>query len=465
MRRPGTHAALAGLVAAGLAVWAGCNQIAGIQEGALADGSVAGDVVTVETGPDATHDGGSTTDGTTSNDSGDGGAGESSVTDGPVQDVQPDVPTVYNDMGNPTFWSVFDTSTVDGGGCEACEGAAFDGRYIYMPSTDGNLIVRYDTQGSFVSPASWANYNQGGTGGYYGAVYDGTRYVYFVNATVARYDTQGGFDTSTSWTSYVTGATTLTGATFDGQYIYFSANSPYRYDTTAPFGVATSWATFSIASLTGLSDTYGGAVFDGRYVYFAPSSGNVARYDTQSNNFTELASWTAFQTDVLGASASDYYGAALDGRYVYFTPYATLGSGQPPNGLVTRYDTMAGFGVASSWSIFDTTTLNANDGTFTAAGFDGRFLYYLQDYNGGSPSIVTRYDTTGPFDPTGSLDGGPWSSISTAVFNPLAWDFHGAVFDGRYMYLVPNFNAIVARFDTKTPPSMPNLPDFHGSFY
>src|SRR5580692_9369293 len=100
MRRPGTHAALAGLVAAGLAVWAGCNGIVGIHEGVLVgDGSVGGDVVTPESGADSPHDG-TTGDGTTGSDASDasdgGGGGESSVTDAP-QDVKPDVPTVYND--------------------------------------------------------------------------------------------------------------------------------------------------------------------------------------------------------------------------------------------------------------------------------------------------------------------------------------------------------------------------------
>ena len=48
--------------------------------------------------------------------------------------------------------------------------------------------------------------------------------------------------------------------------------------------------------------------------------------------------------------------------------------------------------------------------------------------------------------------------------------FQGSVFDGRYLYLVPywtggSYSGNVFRFDAKTPPSMPNLPAFHGSFF
>lgn len=52
--------------------------------------------------------------------------------------------------------------------------------------------------------------------------------------------------------------------------------------------------------------------------------------------------------------------------------------------------------------------------------------------------------------------------------NGASTGFAGAVFDGRFLYLVPynDFQAdgYVTRFDTKTPSSMPLGPAFHGSF-
>jgi hypothetical protein len=42
--------------------------------------------------------------------------------------------------------------------------------------------------------------------------------------------------------------------------------------------------------------------------------------------------------------------------------------------------------------------------------------------------------------------------------------YYGAVYDGQYLYLVPK-GTWVARFDTKTPGSMPALTGYNGSFY
>jgi hypothetical protein len=42
--------------------------------------------------------------------------------------------------------------------------------------------------------------------------------------------------------------------------------------------------------------------------------------------------------------------------------------------------------------------------------------------------------------------------------------YRGAVFDGEYVYLVPSGRSVVTRFDAKSPPGMPGLPAFHGSF-
>ncbi len=41
---------------------------------------------------------------------------------------------------------------------------------------------------------------------------------------------------------------------------------------------------------------------------------------------------------------------------------------------------------------------------------------------------------------------------------------YGAVFDGEFVYFVPGANGTVARFDAKTPPSLPKLPGWSGSF-
>jgi hypothetical protein len=39
------------------------------------------------------------------------------------------------------------------------------------------------------------------------------------------------------------------------------------------------------------------------------------------------------------------------------------------------------------------------------------------------------------------------------------------VFDGQYMYFLPDYNTTVVRFNARTPPAEPKLPAFSGSFF
>jgi hypothetical protein len=443
-------------VLSSLCAWAGCDAIVGITDGQLSPGD---DAASDSPGMDGTKGGDGTSGGDGRADAG-SDAPVDALADVPI-DAAPDVPTVWNDMANPKFWSTFDTSAVPGGGFLG-EGAAFDGRYVYFaPSAYHGATVagRYDTQGSFTAAASWSAYDTGKS--FTGAIYDG-KFVYFVSNVVMRYDPTTGFNSASSWQSFGvpggdSGTFSLNGATFDGRYIYFAGGTT-RYDTMGTFTDPTAWSTYSPALSCG--DTYVGAVFDGRFVYFSPDSGGcVLRFDTQGT-FTDFTSWDTFDlSSQLSMTATGFYGGAFDGRYVYF-PQKPFGT---PSTMIARYDSQAGFGIASSWSLFDTTGLGTNPGSYTATSFDGRNVYFLQGYAGGAPGFIARYDTTGAFGVGG--DGGAWEGLSTAAFNSTAWDFGGAVFDGRYMYLAPNFNNVAARLDTKTPPSSPNLPDFHGSFY
>jgi hypothetical protein len=87
-------------------------------------------------------------------------------------------------------------------------------------------------------------------------------------------------------------------------------------------------------------------------------------------------------------------------------------------------------------------------------------VYLVPEANSsGLDGVVARYDTQASFTTVGS-----WSTFDTATLNANAITFAGAVFDGRYVYLVPSGAGIVARFDAKSPPSMPKLPAFSGSF-
>jgi hypothetical protein len=425
------------------------------------------------------HDGGTMTDGASTNES---GTGQDATTDGASMDATGDTghddasaPTVYNDVTDPSFWSVFDTSSLSAN-AEGFFGGTFDGRYVYFVPSSYTLAVRYDTQGAFASAASWQTFDTAGINasnvGYRGGAFDG-RYVYlvpFYNSTasagtgvVARFDTQGTFANAPSWATFDTStvaskAEGFDGTVFDGRYLYFVPHltgTAARFDTQAPFATASSWATFDATTLSPNAQGFLGGVFDGRYVYLVPNGASepLTRYDTQGD-FTSGAAWTTFDTTTANASAQSFLGGGFDGRYVYLAPFPA-GSATTST-VALQYNPAEGLG-ASSFASFNVNPLGA--GSFAGAGFDGQYVYFAPN----TSSVIVRYDDTAP----GFDAGASWGAFDLSAVSTTASSYYGCVFDGRYMYFVPSAKgtvATVARFDAKTPRSLPQLPGWSGSF-
>jgi hypothetical protein len=273
------------------------------------------------------------------------------------------------------------------------------------------------------------------------------------DAAVTTYNdmTQAPFWSAFDLTTVQAGAKGFEGAAFDGRYLYFV---PYtqgqsaivtRYDTQASFASGASYTTFDTTTLAAGARGFAGGVFDGRYIYLVPRFGGgdvVARYDTQGA-FGNAAAWATFTTTTADPAASGFVGGAFDGRYVYLVPYNNASNAY--HGVVTRYDTQAAFTAAGSWSTFDTTTVDAGAKGFYGAVFDGRYLYLVPwiRASGTYHGLVARYDTQAPFATKAS-----WSTFDTATVDAAAAGFSGGAFDGRYLYLVPGHGGVTARYDT-----------------
>ena len=257
------------------------------------------------------------------------------------------------------------------------------------------------------------------------------------------------------------------GCVFDGRYVYFAPcnnNGTYqglvmRYDTYAPpVSTVGSWTVYDITAVNANSKGFQGCVYDGRYVYFVPNmtaagtySGQVTRYDTQGAGFTVSGSWSVYDTAAnVQANSKGFINAVYDGRYVYFIPNTT--STGVNSGQVTRYDTQgAGFTNASAWAVYDVSNINIGCKGFYGAVFDGRYVYLVPFQNPSYSGLVAMYDTQG----AGFTNASAWSVFDMTTVNANSKGFQGGVFDGRYVYFVPYssspgvYSGIVTIYDTQ----------------
>jgi hypothetical protein len=366
----------------------------------------------------------------------------------------------YHALDAPANWAAFDVNTLYAG-TQGFKAATFDGRYVYLVPTSGNLVLRYDTSGTSLSdPNAWTTKNtenatDGGAliGDLVGAAFDG-RYVYFAGANaVVRLDTQIGAVKNSVW-SCISGPSLAgdyalpanpAGTVFDGRFLYLV---PSQGLTVTSFDTSRSFAeeTFNLPTTAGSSNTYRGALFDGRFLYLLPAnSDQIVRFDTKAS-FLLPKSWVYFQAASLSPAATGFKGGAFDGRAIYLVTGSSL---------IVRYDTTADFPVSSSWSVF-----NAIQGRLGPIGpyasvFDGRYMYFLP----GSTSEVARYDTASGFG-----DATSWTFYDTAQVNQASGNFVAGVFDGRFVYMIPSVGGVVVRFEARQGSHFPALPDFSGSF-
>jgi hypothetical protein len=299
---------------------------------------------------------------------------------------------------------------------------------------------------------------------YFSAGFDG-RYLYFApydrnylkdagsglpNGIVVRFDTQGAFGDKASWTTFdletnvSPNAHAFLGAAFDGRYIQFEPG--YLIATAARYD--TKGAFNDPASWTTTQRTFAsfGIAFDDRFVYMpgAMDQSQIARLDPQA---TYDAGWSVFDVRTV-IDAGGFYGALYDGRYTYFVPgFGVIGgAANQPYGIVPRFDSKGSFADAASWTSFDVSSVDPKAKGFAGAVFDGRYAYLVPFANTGGPiGVVARYDTQAAFGAPGS-----WITFDTqANVNLQAAGFIGGVFDGRFVYFAPFYGDMITRYDTE----------------
>lgn len=167
-------------------------------------------------------------------------------------------------------------------------------------------------------------------------------------------------------------------------------------------------------------------------------------------SFGAFAAYEAGRTD--GLESIGYYGGVFDGRYIYFSPQRHHQNYTTVHAVILRHDTHGDFRDPASFAAYDA---GATAGLITkgyyGAAFDGRYVYFIPRHDGAVfHSRVLRCDTHMDFKSSASWD---------AYDAGLAHSHHAAIFDGRYLYLIPGYagdvfkedtlSGTVIRFDTK----------------
>ncbi|HIH44433.1 MAG TPA: hypothetical protein HA257_04975 [Candidatus Methanoperedenaceae archaeon] len=217
------------------------------------------------------------------------------------------------------------------------------------------------------------------------------------------------------------------------------------------FNDSASYSFYDTSSANSSSGGYFRAASVGQYIYFAPYynyvtsqyHGVVMRYDT-TEVFDLSGSYAFFDMASVNASAKGYKGVTTDGKYLYFSPFFN----GVIHGMIARYNTSADFNAPSSYDFYDVSGMNSSAKGLYGNVFDGRYVYFVPNgnYESSYPGVVVRYDTTGAFNSPES-----YSFYDISGLNASAKGFTGAIFDGISVYFVPyngGNSGVVARYST-----------------
>jgi len=202
-------------------------------------------------------------------------------------------------------------------------------------------------------------------------------------------------------------------------------------------------------SLGNYLEGYAGTIAEGDFVYFAAFDssrgrhGEVLRYDT-TKDFESAEAWSTFDAGAhgVGNDPDSFTGIISDGKFLYFAPYH---NGDKFSGEVLRYDTTKDFDSVEAWNAFDP----SNNGVgYDATGywggtFDGRYVYLSPDWNTNEAGNPEAHGEVLRYDTTKDFESAEAWSTFDASKNGVGYDpreYLNAVFDGKFIYFSPLAN-------------------------
>lgn len=217
------------------------------------------------------------------------------------------------------------------------------------------------------------------------------------------------------------------------------------YRTTQPFSSASSYEAGDMRNLVGDQSAQGPAGgflnADGNWVYFPPfrkdvgqgiqPNSLVVRW-TPTKELLDQTAWQKFDVQTLSPPPPRFGWAtgASTGTAAFFIPVTEVGSGPGgtalPHGILLRYNETMPFATAASWSWLNLAQLNAQLRGFQSNAIVGNWLYIIPFFS----NVFARYDLTKPFA-LENFEVFDLSSISTAH------GFTGGIRVGPYVLFVP----------------------------
>ena len=210
----------------------------------------------------------------------------------------------------------------------------------------------------------------------------------------------------------------------DGQLLYTKGFTP-AWDIRYDAFNTSDVAVFDLKTINTSCAGYSDVVSDENFVYLCPTldSSQFVSYIINAS-INDLDSYQNMLLTSIDSHLTSLSAIVYDNhRYIYFIPSDST------NAYACRYDTSyKDITNVSAYVVFNVGTVGIGCTAFGSGIFDGRYVYFLPN---GINNVGLQYDTRLPFDNTNSYATFDFSDIMDTV------GFSGSAYDGTYIYMSP----------------------------
>ena len=160
--------------------------------------------------------------------------------------------------------------------------------------------------------------------------------------------------------------------------------------------------------------------------------------------FQDASSWKIFNTTSLNITSRDMIGGIYHRGFVYSMSSRNCDGGC----LAVRYNISKNFTSNGAWEFANMSNITSSFGSYFGLAAYNDYIYFIAGWRAGvANSNMFRFNTSLPFN-----DPSSWSNMTLATINPVAKGFSGGIVIGHYLFIMSNYNGssfsgLVVRFD------------------